>query len=208
MDSLTPYTANINKMEFIPAIDNYDKFLEALVWSYTTSNPNDSYPNYQKQVDNICSGELNSLYIQYFLNNGLIAQEGLLKYIKAISNCARYGRDDDTLIENIKLFIQHGASIENCTEYLMKTYDPPHYLEDFADKILMRMKIVDAFWEQLDHDHINSLTDWKLITPAHWENIVYGYDVDEYDVTSSERENTSVWFYMYMKYASEKLKNN
>jgi hypothetical protein len=210
--------------EFRPLINTYDRFLEAFVWRYSTSNPNPVFPEYQAQIDaennssDIQYGidDVETLYIKHFLANMPDVQEGLVKYIKAVCKCCRYGRDDyyycdgdyskSAFVRHIKLFIERGASIKPCTAYLMKTFDP-QYLEDFSTIIEMKMPLVDAFWDDLDQDYIYSLTDWKTIKPAHWETIVSGLDMEDgYPLTATERENEPAWFYMYMKYVSKKLK--
>jgi hypothetical protein len=189
-------------MDVSTVFKNYDHFLKAFIEYHSTEFYGDVCPEYRKMNDT--HGEHNQLYITYFLENGLDPQEGLSKFIDALAECSRYGYDCD-YDEEINLFISKGASLKPLTASLMATYDSSE-LEDFNGRLMMRMKIADSFWDDLDHDYIQSLTDWASIKPKYWEYLVFDYEYDNgKEIEKTDNIPESLWCYSYMKYCTNKL---
>jgi hypothetical protein len=198
-------------MKFSPLLKTFDDFLGAFVEVHCTEFYMEKYPQYHKQNEHIYA-DVDAFYIAHFLNEGIDPQESLAKFLKALSKCSRYGRNENNA-HYVKMFIHKGANIKPLTKYLFKIYDP-YKLEDFNGRVQMRMRVVDSFWKDLDHDYINSLTDWSVIKPKYWEYLVYDYDSDDRDGDKDEDENKknaedkqdeALWFFSYMKYCSQML---
>jgi hypothetical protein len=157
------------KNNFKILFDTYEEFLAALV-DMLTENDDPQYAEYQEQCEN--DENVDQKYINYYLENGLDPQIGLIKMIKAVIAGHRNSTDPEILRAVISPFIISGANLKLITPYLFNFRSFKNY-DDIAyhwGEILVAATILDLWFNKFDLDYISNVCDWKNIEPKHWQD--------------------------------------
>ena len=190
-------------MSFVPSFPTYDAFLAGLCESLSTEFYGETYPDYQRECDEF--GDVDADYIKHFLASGLDPQEGLSKMIDCLCEGSRYAKEYGVVKCHIQPFLDAGAKLFPLTAKVL--YIPEiKSMYEFEDAVCcngldIRGIILDTFWQHLDHDYVQSITDWSAVKPKYWEFIPGA--LPSRDV---EPEKIPMAFYRYYKFLSDYLR--
>jgi hypothetical protein len=194
-------------MSFDPSFPTYDAFIDGLCESLCTTDYGQTYPDYARECDEFGSFDVDTAYIKHFLAGGLDPQDGLSKMIDCLCDGSRYAKEDGIIKHHIQPFLDAGAKLFSLTSKIL--YIPEiksmNEFEDaiFCNGIEVRGDILDRFWQHLDHDYVQSLTDWSAVRPKYWEYIRGALPFLKKD---EEPEAIPMAFYRYYKYLSDYLR--
>lgn len=150
-----------------PSFPTYDAFLVALGEMLSTEFYGETYPDYSDEHETM--GDVDEKYILHFLSTGLDAQEGLSKILDCFFNNTRYAQESGLIKRSIRSFLDAGASLYPLTSKIVAI--PTGDLEEGSSSIEVRSSILDTFWNYLDQEYVQAITDWASVKPTYWEYI-------------------------------------
>ena len=192
-------------MSFVPSFPTYDAFLAGLCESLSTEFYSETYPDYARECNESGSFDVDADYIKHFLAGGLDPQEGLSKMIDCLCEGSRYAKEYGVVKCHIQPFLDAGAKLFPLTAKVL--YIPEiKSMYEFEDAVCcngleIRGIILDTFWQHLDHDYVQSITDWSAVKPKYWEFIPGAIPSRKV-----EPEKIPMAFYRYYKFLSDYLR--
>lgn len=157
----------------------YQDYLLGLKESLLTAFYGDTFPEYEKECDE--QENIDTIYIQHFIQNGLDVNEGLGMMIDTICSAPRWATKD-TIKKLIQPFINSGANINLFKHqiFFVPYITDINQFEDATDTIYVRSIIINQYNYILGL-YINQIYNWDNVQPLNWEDIIDYYQKNKCD---------------------------